>query len=113
MLNKGKKITIRPEDVAGLRRRLEAKIVKSPNPGECHGWLGACCRGRPHAKYRGFTRYVVRLLWLLAGRELPVGHDLDHTCQNRACVNIDHVSPRPALSHRSNWWEDKQLECPV
>ena len=39
----------------------------------------------------GKWRRAHRMVWLLAGRTIPDGMQLDHLCRNRACVNLDHL----------------------
>jgi len=50
------------------------------------------CQSRRVA-YRGMMAH--RAMWLHAGREIPEGMELDHTCRVRNCVNPDHLEPVP------------------
>lgn len=34
---------------------------------------------------------IHRLAWDLAGKTVPIGMMLDHTCHNRACCNVQHL----------------------
>jgi hypothetical protein len=61
---------------------------------------------------RGESAHVV--VWLMAGREIPEGLSLDHTCHDprlcaggptcphRACVNIDHLRLADAFEQAAN-----------
>lgn len=50
-----------------------------------HGYGVISAGGRePHL-------YAHRVAWMLAGRTVPPGLDLDHLCRRRHCVNADHL----------------------
>lgn len=40
-----------------------------------------------------------RLVWLLAGREIPEGHEIDHKCRNRSCCNVEHLQVLEGSAH--------------
>jgi hypothetical protein len=60
----------------------------------CQVWLGS--RKRRGSKYGRFAinRKMVsahRLAYILFKGEIPPGHQVDHTCRNRACVAPEHL----------------------
>lgn len=70
-------------------------IIPEPNCG-CWLWGGAINPGGYGTVILPVTRERMgahRAAWLLSGREIPAGHDLDHRCRVRCCVNPDHLEP--------------------
>lgn len=60
--------------------------------GECWLWNGAQNgRGYGRVNLHGVWYQAHRLAWLLAGRELPSGMVLNHLCQNKLCVRVEHL----------------------
>lgn len=74
---------------------LRAKTQVVAN--ECWIWTAALDKDG-YAVYTGYhqelgTSRVHRLLYLLSGKEIAEGLELDHTCRNKACVNPAHMEP--------------------
>lgn len=66
----------------------------------CHVWTGALSeKGYALFQVNRTTKKAHRWLWTQVRGPLPPGLELDHTCRNRACVNLDHLEP---VSHREN-----------
>lgn len=58
----------------------------------CWIWkLGQDGSGYGFRRYEGRGTVAHRVAWLIAGREIPEGLQLDHLCRQRACVNPDHL----------------------
>lgn len=79
--------------------RFWAKVNKngpipSHNPalGPCHEWTGARTKGGyGHLRVDGKMRIASRLAWELANGPIPPGLDALHHCDNRPCVNAEHL----------------------
>jgi hypothetical protein len=81
-------------------RRLSSGCVGDPASG-CLIWTKSMNgRGYGVLWFDGRLQVAHRVAWQLAGRELPgPGMVLDHICEVKACVNVDHLR---VLSNRDN-----------
>jgi hypothetical protein len=59
----------------------------------CHNWLGQRnVKGYGVTRFKAHTWLVHRLVWeQVHGRDVPEGLQLDHTCNNTSCCNIEHL----------------------
>ena len=69
--------------------RFMAKITVGDG---CHEWQGARhSNGYGQMRCEGVAEYAHRLAWRLAGRSIPEGKSVLHICDNRRCVNVEHL----------------------
>ena len=84
-----------PNIVYGDVERFKKKFVQG-NEDECWNWLGAKM-GRGYGVLRVGDRNVGtmigahRLAWQLSNREIPEGKMVLHKCNNKGCVNPNHL----------------------
>lgn len=67
---------------------------------ECIEWTGRFnSEGRACVSIAGRTHAAARIVWLASGKEIPLGTEICHHCDNVKCVNIEHLY---AASHAKN-----------
>lgn len=80
----------------GFRRSIEAfwgHVPEQPPEG-CWPWVGAANAagyGRWASPYWPGETYAHRHAYRMAHGEIPDGHEIDHTCFVRGCVNPAHL----------------------
>lgn len=70
--------------------------VRIGDPKECWPWLGRTSGngrggGYPRMELDGHTVAVHRVLYTHFHGYIPAKKQVDHTCENRACLNPDHL----------------------
>lgn len=68
-------------------------VTPEPNTGCWHWWGPLNPGGYGSIGFQGKTTGAHRVAWVLVGRSIPPGYDLDHKCRIRCCVNPDHLEP--------------------
>jgi hypothetical protein len=94
--------------------RFFEKIQKSPTG--CWMWCGSFFKnGYGRIWKDGKTRLAHRVSYEIHVGEIPVGMTIDHKCENKGCVNPDHLQPVTARENQLLWLDrtngDRTL-CP-
>lgn len=72
-----------------LQERFEAKVNRA---GDCHEWTGCLMpSGYGQIHVSGKTAYAHRVSWELKNGLIKNGEYVLHKCDNRKCVNINHL----------------------
>lgn len=81
-------------------------MARAKKKGDCRIWQGASkAQGYGVAVYMGVQTTVHRIMYLLTHGELDADKDVHHTCQNRGCINPDHLA---LVTHAENMRLDRE-----
>lgn len=98
------------DPLAGKSRRYDTAEERfaartAPADNGCILWTGADCpQGYGKMNVDGRNEYAHRYAWTRVHGPIPDGMQVDHTCHNRLCCNVDHLrlaSNKQNQEHRS------------
>ena len=78
----------------------EKLLLNHRREGTCWRWTGAHMRkGYGQLKTEGKVRSVHQLAYVSWVGDIPAGHEIDHTCNVRDCINPAHLE---VVTHQEN-----------
>jgi len=86
-----------PVDEENLERLLRTRCTREPNG--CLVWNGYCLEGYPQGAMFRKMRLLHRAVYISVYGEIPDGLQVDHTCNNSKCLNIDHLEAKTARAN--------------
>ena len=101
-------------EVWPIKERIRSKIRQAENG--CHEWTGCNRRGYGTLCWREDGKpkmaYAHRLVWQMHYGPIPDGMFVMHSCDNKLCCNIAHLSLGTAKDNISDcirkgrqWWQ--------
>ena len=94
----------------------EALRLHSRREGECLVWTGALnSEGYGRLRGRGRTLAPHRVAYEVAHGPIPEGAQVDHSCHNRACLEVEHLrlaTPAENSSNRGGPRSDRKHRLP-
>ena len=71
-----------------------------------HEWLGALdSKGYAYINWHSRTRLVSRIAWRLFVGDIPDGMGVLHRCDNRKCINIEHLFLGTPSDNMQDMWD--------
>lgn len=76
---------------------LDRFLVKVDTSGDCWEWVAQIDPGSGYGRFhwRGRPGWAHRVSYELHVGPIPSGHQIDHLCRNRKCVNPAHIEAVP------------------
>lgn len=79
---------------------VESLLERTRQNGDCKEWTGACrSNGYGVTVYKGTGTTTHRVMYELIHGEVNPDMEIDHTCNNRKCINPDHLQ---LVDHKTN-----------
>lgn len=87
--------------IPNLTNRFEKYVMPDPNTG-CHIWCG-CTYGGGYGWFavdkKNGSKPAHRVAYFIERGEIPDGFELHHVCENKLCVNPQHLKPLTKAEH--------------